>query len=587
MFIQKAIRAFRRQLCIRDKIGVGYILILSITVIGTGVGFAVSHRYERAAIQKLAETRLQESRLRDLQTNIAALPFHQQILLNSLGSPEEFQRQQREINKRLAIAEQSFRQLRSDATFADSPELLALLDSHRTTLSVYERELESLINEFPVYSSTGEQRNESVQTYLEFAKSPKSRRLYLLTQDIAPFVQAASQRYQVAQLNLNAVEQARIHIIIVSAFVSIILSTLCALLTSRAITKPLNQVTQIARRVRDENNLDLHVPVTSFDEVGDLATSFNQLIQQIRHLLDAQRQEQAEKLIESERMASLGRMLAGVAHEINNPINFIYGNINFAENYINDLFELIQIYEAELSQSSETFETFKDAREELDLEFIKSDLPKLLSSMKIGSERARQIVLSLRNFSRLNESETHLLNIHDCIDGALLILRNRIKNHIQVNCHYGSIPEIEGYAGLLYQVFTNLIGNAIDALDEQATDSTKQIRITTGQYNNEQIYVEIADNGPGIPDQVRERIFEPFFTTKPADIGTGLGLAISRRAVDRHQGRMTCDSQVGNGTRFTIFLPIQLQDNQSQPAETTSRKMFNQLEEGEQLCQMY
>lgn len=584
MLIQKAVRTFRQQLCIRDKIGVGYILILSITVIGTGVGFAISHRYERAAIQKLAETRLQEGRLRDLQTNIAALPFHQQILLNSLGSPEEFQRQQLEINQKLAVAEQSFRQLRSDATVASSPELLALLDSHQTTLSVYQRELENLIDEFPVYSSTGEQRNESIQTYLEFVKSPKSRRLYLLTQDIAPFVQTASQRYQVAQQNLNAAERAQVHIIIASAFVSIILSILCAWLTSRAITKPLNQVTQIARRVRDENNLDLHVPVASFDEVGDLATSFDQLIQQIRHLLDAQRLEQAEKLIESERMASLGRMLAGVAHEINNPINFVYGNISFAENYINDLFELIQIYETELSQSSDRIQ---DAREELDLEFIKSDLPKLLSSMKVGSERARQIVLSLRNFSRLNESETHLLNIHDCIDGALLILHNRIKNHIQVNCHYGSVPEIEGYAGSLYQVFTNLIGNAIDALEEQATDSAKQIQITTGQHNNEQIYVEIADNGPGIPEHVRERIFEPFFTTKPADIGTGLGLAISRRAIDRHQGRMTCESHVGHGTRFTIFLPIQLQGSQLEPTETISKQMSNQAEEDGQLCQMY
>lgn len=586
MLIQKAIRAFRRQLCIRDKIGVGYILILGITVIGTGVGFAISHHYERAAIQKLAETRLQESLLRDLQTNIAALPFHQQILLSSLGSPEEFQRQQLEINQRLSVAEQSFRQLRDEATFASSPELLALLDSHQTTLSIYQRGLERMIDGFPVYSSTSEQRNESVQTYLEFVKSSKSRRLYLLAQNIAPFVQAASQRYQVAQQNLSAVEKAQIHIIIASAFVSIILSILCAWLTSRAITKPLNQVTQLARRVRDENNLDLHVPVVSFDEVGDLAISFNQLIQQIRHLLDAQRQEQAEKLIESERMASLGRMLAGVAHEINNPINFIYGNIDFAENYIHDLFELIQIYETELSQSSDRMQ---NAREELDLEFIKSDLPKLLSSMKVGSERARQIVLSLRNFSRLNESETHLLNIHDCIDGALLILRNRIKNHIQVNCHYGSIPEIEGYAGSLYQVFTNLIGNAIDALEEQATHSTKQIQITTGQGNNEQIYVEIADNGPGIPEHVRERIFEPFFTTKPADIGTGLGLAISRRAIDRHQGRMICESQMDHGTRFTIFLPIQLQGNQSELTETTSnsKKRFNQAEEDEQLCQMY
>ncbi|MGP1382005.1 MAG: ATP-binding protein [Thainema sp.] len=584
MLIQKAIRTFRRQLCIRDKISVGYILILSITVIGTGVGFAISHRYERAAIRNLAETRLQESRLRDLQTNIAALPFHQQILLNSLGSPEEFQRQQLEINQRLAVAEQSFQQLRGDATVVSSPKLLALLDSHRTTLSVYQRELEILIDEFPVYSSTGEQRNVSIQTYLKFVKSPKSRRLYLLTQDIAPFVQTASQRYQVAQQNLNAAERAQVHIIIASAFISIILSILCAWLTSRAITKPLNQVTQIARRVRDENNLDLHVPVASFDEVGDLATSFNQLIQQIRRLLDAQRQEQAEKLIESERMASLGRMLAGVAHEINNPINFVYGNINFAENYINDLFQLIQIYETELSPSSDRIQ---DAREELDLEFIKSDLPKLLSSMKVGSERARQIVLSLRNFSRLNESETHLLKVHDCIDGALLILRNRIKNHIQVNCHYGSIPEIEGYAGSLYQVFTNLIGNAVDALEEQATDSVKQIQITTGQYNNEQIYVEIADNGPGIPEHVRERIFEPFFTTKPADIGTGLGLAISCRAIDRHQGQMTCESQVGHGTRFTIFLPVQLQSSQLEPTETISTKMPDQAEEDGQLCQMY
>ncbi len=363
MLIQKAVLVFRRQLCIRDKIGVGYILILGITVLGTGTGFVISSRHERAAIQALEAATLQESRLRDLQTNIAALSFHQQILLNSLGSPEEFQRQRSEINYRLSVAEESFYQLKKDATPFNSSELLALLDSHQTTLTVYRRELTDLMDGLPIYSSTEEQRDTSLKLYLEFIKSAKSRRLYLLSQNIAPFVQAASQHYQVAQQNLYDAEQAQLHIIFGSAFASVILSILCAWFTSHAITKPLNQVTQIARRVRNENNLDLCVPTTSSDEVGDLAKTFNQLIQQIKLLLEAQRQEQAEKLIESERMASLGRMLAGVAHEINNPINFIYGNMQFAEDYVSDLFRLIQIYEAEFAQLSIDI---KESREEID-----------------------------------------------------------------------------------------------------------------------------------------------------------------------------------------------------------------------------
>ncbi|WP_390631477.1 sensor histidine kinase [Leptothermofonsia sichuanensis] len=280
------------------------------------------------------------------------------------------------------------------------------------------------------------------------------------------------------------------------------------------------------------------------------------------------------QLVQSEKLSSLGQLVAGIAHEINNPVNFIAGNLIHIDEYTQNLLEFIRRFEENYPDPSPPL---KHYLEEIDLEFLKQDLEKIVSSMKLGADRIRQIVLSLRNFSRLDEAEFKAVDIHEGIDSTLLILHNRLKSkpdhpEIQVVKEYGNLPAIECYAGQLNQVFMNLLSNAIDALEESATfkelnaESSQNaacppahptITIRTEVAEPDFITITIADNGPGIPEEVRKRLFDPFFTTKPIGKGTGLGLSISHQVVtEKHRGSLWCVSEPGRGAEFWIKLPI-------------------------------
>ena len=270
-------------------------------------------------------------------------------------------------------------------------------------------------------------------------------------------------------------------------------------------------------------------------------------------------------LVQAEKMSSLGRLVAGVAHEINNPVSFIYGNINYVKNYAQELLEIVDLYQQFIPEPPRSI---RDRIEEVDLAFLKHDLPKVLSSMQIGADRIRQIVLSLRNFSRLDQAEMKVVDIHEGIDSTLLILQNRFKAlgdvpDIQLVKQYGNIPEIECYAGQLNQVFMNILSNALDALEEQSqteggiSNNTPMIQIRTESLSPERVLIVFKDNGPGIPETVRAQIFDPFFTTKSIGKGTGLGLSISYQiVVDQHHGSIACVSEPDKGTEFQIQLPV-------------------------------
>jgi len=278
-------------------------------------------------------------------------------------------------------------------------------------------------------------------------------------------------------------------------------------------------------------------------------------------------QETQAQLIQQEKMSSLGQLVAGIAHEINNPINFIHGNLAPADEYVQDLLNLLKIYEKNYPNPAPEIQDFLET---VDLEFIANDLLKLLSSMRIGTNRIREIVLSLRNFSRLDESEMKAVNIHEGLDSTLLILQNRLKakpEHpgIEIIKEYGELPLVECYAGQMNQVFMNIINNAIDALENYNTQDSQpdipknlsQIRIRTELANNNRVIVRIADNGPGITKDVQRKLFDPFFTTKPVGKGTGLGLSISYQiVVDKHSGVLRCESELGKGTEFWIEIPL-------------------------------
>ncbi|MEG4329668.1 ATP-binding protein, partial [Microcoleus sp. herbarium5] len=294
---------------------------------------------------------------------------------------------------------------------------------------------------------------------------------------------------------------------------------------------------------------------------GQYRSQAAELEKAVRELHQAQTQ-----LIQTEKISSLGQLVAGVAHEINNPINFIYGNITHAKEYATDLLGLLHLYQEKYPNP---VPEILEAAEDIEVDYLMEDFTKILESMKVGADRIRDLVVSLRNFSRLDESQMKRVDIHEGIESTLLILQHRIKANvlrpaIEIIKEYGNFPKVECYVGQLNQVFMNLLGNAIDALEEyNSTHSSKeiychpnQIRISTSA-NSETVTIRIADNGMGINQEFIGKLFDPFFTTKPVGKGTGLGLSISYQIiVEKHRGKLQCISTPGEGAEFVIEIPI-------------------------------
>ncbi len=335
--------------------------------------------------------------------------------------------------------------------------------------------------------------------------------------------------------------------------------------------KVVNQKLEIANQQLNEYSKTLEIKVA--ERTKDLLHRTKQLSTILKKLKSAQTQ-----LIQAEKMSALGQLVAGIAHEINNPTNFIYGNISHAEDYFSDLLELIDLYQEYYPNPGEEIEKFID---KIELDYLSEDLSKVLHSMKTGASRIREIVKSLRTFSRLDEAEIKEVDIHEGIDSTLMILEHRLQQRgdnaaITVIKEYGQLPAIVCYAGQLNQVFMNLLINAIDAIESQPNQpnpnqngsTNSWIKIVTRVKSAEQIEILIADNGPGIPDEVKSRLFDPFFTTKPVGKGTGLGLSISYSIiVEKHRGKLDVSSTPGKGTEFRIVIPVKLSHASKSPPQ--------------------
>lgn len=561
-------RVFSR-LRISEKIGYGYALAIGIAIFGTAAGLGVGDYFRRQALQQLTVAKQQQELLQDLQNAIFQARSHASrlpaVLGNSLWLKSEYSQFSAQINraKNLLSEIKSFTVTYHQHFTDNSNELEYLLNKYNLTLNYL---IEQINLQLKQSNSWNLKPNKIESAQLELLKNNRGEEALILDQlseQLTRMIAAANlQKLQGAEAVEDA-EALRLKIIIGSMLSSTLIAAALAYYTSRAIAQPLETVTQVAQQAARESNFNLRSPVTTEDEVGILAASFNQLIQRVADYTQELKQTQTQ-LIQTEKMSSLGQMVAGVAHEINNPINFIQGNIDYADNYIQDLLKLVALYQQQYPAPTPVIQ---ETIEDIELDFLKEDLPKTLSSLKIGADRIRELAISLRNFSRLDESEMKPANIHDGIDSTLVILNYRIKQGINLVKNYGNLPTIECYPAQLNQVFMNIISNAIDALEEAKDfgSSTKQerkkgenstISIHTEATLSNFVTVRIKDNGPGIEPAILENIFAPFFTTKSIGKGTGLGLAICYQIITKHQGTIEVNSQLGQGTEFTITLPI-------------------------------
>ncbi|MEG5033610.1 ATP-binding protein [Microcoleus sp. AT3-D2] len=571
-------RSFR-NLSIHDKICRGYALALFVAIGGTAVGMLVGTHYYRITNNQVHIER-ESQILNKLQVALLRTQNSQEWLIYGLGQPQTFDRKYQQLQNNLSTLKVLFSEFKKP-NYLDHIEGIEKIRKTGDSLRAnYIYPLEIVNKKISKLPNNPAQQSIKRKLLLNFDRDKIGLQLDRAVNDIAEIIDRAQQQEDAGRKDLLRAQALRVQIILGSMALSIVVAAVLAGFTSRAIAKPLAAVTKIAQRVTEESNFQLQVPVTSTDEVGVLAASLNQLIQKVNQLLEELKSEQQSQILQNEKMATLGRMLAGVAHEVNNPINFIYANIAPARNYVEDILDLLKTYETEISTPPAAVLA---KGEEIDIDFLKEDLIKIFDSMQVGAERAKAIILSLKDFSRLDEAAPHPVDLHACIDSSLLILNSRIKQGIEVVRHYGNIPTVEGYMGLLYQVFVNLLNNALDAVEEKAKsekssseEAKKQsaseplqatpsflprIVIATEYLDDDSVVVRISDNGMGIAPESQEKMFETFFTTKPRGVGTGLGLAIGREIiVKKHGGTINFWSEVGTGTEFSIALPIKHED---------------------------
>jgi signal transduction histidine kinase len=418
----------------------------------------------------------------------------------------------------------------------------------------YTQLLESLLEKVTIPKPTQQDIAARDQILQEIINGKQGARVEQLSQTLEALVDSTDVQEKKAGATFRRAKLLRLTIIIVSMVLSMAIAMALALYTSRAIARPIKAVTKVAKQATQESNFELQAPVTSDDEIGVLATSLNQLIQQVATQIRELKQAQAQ-LIQGEKMSSLGQMVAGIAHEINNPVNFIYANLNYANDYTQELLEILQLYQQYYPQP---VPEIKNRIEDVEIDFIGEDLPKIISSMHTGAERIRQIILSLRNFCHLDEAEMKSVQINEGINNTLLLLNHRLNPGIKLIHQYEKLPLVECYPAQLNQVFWHIISNAIDELlSHHQLSCEPQILIQTKLVNDKEVEVRIRDNGKGISPKIKEKIFDPFFTTKPVGEGTGMGLAICYQIVEKHQGKIQVISQLGQGTEFVVTLPIQ------------------------------
>ncbi|NJK40116.1 MAG: HAMP domain-containing protein [Oscillatoriales cyanobacterium SM2_3_0] len=549
---------------------------MGLATLGTWLGVQIGNAHQKQA-EILREDVLEELlSVMDVQLNTLEAKEYQQGLAALVKEPERFQSNYAEFLEYTEAAREAWAELEDSYEAAESAgiretdEELDVFNNvqkkYGGALDNYEQQVRTIVESVDLLDNSPESIAANQEIFLALGRNPIINELDDFIHGLEDLVDAVIDERVEAEEALHHASRLRSEILTASILLSMIVAAWIALYTSRTICQPVRSATEFADQVKQTGDFSLQAPVTTNDEIGYLTAALNQLVGRVRELMEDQQRTRAH-LMQAEKMSSLGQMVAGVAHEINNPVNFIHGNVTHAENYTQDLLNLIDLYQTHYPDPPEEIQ---EELEAIELDFLKEDIGGLLKSMRVGTERIREIVLSLRNFSRLDEAALKVVDLHEGIDSTLLILQNRFKAkpdypEIKVIKTYGKLPPVECYPSQLNQVLMNILSNGLDAIEEWNRDRPPEavkadpgsIQIRTELADQDWVKISVVNSGREIPSQVREKLFDPFFTTKPIGKGTGLGLSISYQIVtEKHHGKLWCNSIPNQGAEFVIQVPV-------------------------------